>query len=133
MKNTQGSIVIYIVLLMFIVMTSAAIVLSSILTRHIRAAENYLITEQSFAAANSSIEHMLYRIAKQNAVTEAEVADVDSISYGPGVEVAYNGTGCAVLDIANNTITPHLTASGTYKDVVRRIEFGGGVQDCEQP
>ncbi len=122
MKTNQGSVVLYIILLMFVMMTSAAVVLSGILSKHIRSSENYLTSEQSFAAANSSIEHMLFQIAKGGAT--GEVTSKGSITYNPGAtnqfEIVYDGAGC------NKNGTPYLTASGTYKSVVRRINFGGG-------
>lgn len=118
MKINQGSVVLYVILLMFVMMTSAAIVLSGILSKHIRASENYLSSEQAFAAANSSIENMLYQIAKTG--TTGNVTSTGSIDYGNGVMVTFNGAGC------NKNGAPALTASGTYKTVVRRINYGGG-------
>lgn len=126
MKTTTGSAVIYIVLLMFVMMTSSAIVLATILSRHYRASENYVITEQSFAAANSSIEQMLYQIAKGGAT--GKVTNSETIEYESGVEVEYTGEGC-VLDEGGQR-KPRLLATGIYKGVVRRIELGGGTDGC---
>lgn len=125
MKKNTGSVVIYIVLLIFVMMTSAAIVLSGILSKHIRASENYLSSEQSFAAANSSIEHMLYKISKQGAVTVDDVKNEGSIEYDDGMKVDYKGSGCSKDGV------PLLSASGSYKSLVRRIELGGGNEDCD--
>ncbi|MEK7499304.1 MAG: hypothetical protein AAB649_01725 [Patescibacteria group bacterium] len=124
MKPSQGSAIVYIVLLVFLMMTSAAIVLSTILSKHIRASENYVSTERSFAAANSSIEEMLYQISKGGA-TET-VDNAGNIEYGSGIKVEYEGKGC-VEDPTGKKI-PHLTASGIYKGTVRRITIGGGGQ-----
>lgn len=125
MKTQQGSAVIYIVLLLFVMMTSAAIVLATILSRHIRASENYVSTEQSFAAANSSIEEMLYSISKgSKGGATGRISNGDDIDYGNGVLVEYKGEGCVDKGV------PHLTAAGIYKGAVRRIEFGGGKDKC---
>ncbi len=122
LKKNRGSVVIYIVVLIFVLMTSAAIVLSTILSKHIRASENYLSSERSFAAANSSIENMLYQISKGGTV--GDVAAEGFIEYDGGVQVMYKGSGCAANE--SGQIVPHLSASGSYKSLVRRIELGGG-------
>ncbi|MDA1169189.1 MAG: hypothetical protein O3A36_02530 [bacterium] len=129
MKKNQGSAVIYIVLLLFVMMTSAAIVLTTILSKHVRAAENYVSTERSFAAANSSIEEILYSISKGEAM--GVIKNEDSINYGNGVVVTYKGEGCVVED--SGKIVPHITASGIYKGAVRRIDFGRGEGECRNP
>lgn len=126
MKTNQGSAVIYIVLLIFIMMTSSAIVLATILSRHIRASENYTATEQAFAAANSSIEELLYQATKGGAVGTIENEDI--ILYDNGAEVSYIGKGC-VVDVSGQR-TSRITASGIYKGLVRRIELGGGADAC---
>ncbi|HLC49423.1 MAG TPA: hypothetical protein VJI96_03505 [Candidatus Andersenbacteria bacterium] len=128
MKTNQGSVVVYIILLIFVMMTSAGIVLSTILNKHIRASENYLISEQAFSGANSGVEHMLYKISKQNAQTEAEVQESGSITYPSGEVIDFIGKGCAIETAGQ--IMPHLEASGVYKGVVRRIEYGGGSDAC---
>lgn len=128
-QNNQGSVVIYIVLLIFVLMTSAAIVLSGILSKHIRASENYLSSERAFAAANSSAENMLYQISKGGIVGDVEAEG--SIEYSDGtttVQVEYQGSGCGKNE--GGQLIPYLSASGTYKGLVRRIEFGGGSGDC---
>lgn len=122
----SGSVVIYIVLLMFVMMTSAAIVLSTILSKHIRASENYLSSEQSFAAANSSIEDMLYQLAKGGAT--GTVTSEGTIEYENGITVDFKGKGCAKTE--GNSTGVHLSASGSYKTLVRRIELSGGADDC---
>lgn len=126
MNKKRGSAVIYVVLLVFVLMTSAAIVLSTVLSKHIRASENYLLSEQAFAAANSGIEQMFYQFSKGRATGKITVGE--NIEYetagAPTVEVKYKGTGCVT-----ETGT-HLTASGTYRSLVRRIDFGGGSGGC---
>ncbi len=130
MKTNQGSTIIYIVLLIFMLMTSSAIVLTTILSKHVRAAENYLSSEQAFAAANSSIEEISYKIFKQN--EREDVTSEGTITYNEGAsnafEVDFNGEGCATEE--GPQVLPHITAAGTYKSLVRRIDFGGGKRAC---
>ncbi|HSX24567.1 MAG TPA: hypothetical protein VLG69_01230 [Candidatus Andersenbacteria bacterium] len=121
-SNQNGSAVIYIVLLMFLMMTSAAIILSGVLDRHIRSANDYLSSERAFAAANSGIEQMLYSLAKSGGSTTAD----DSLDYN-GEKAQYKGTG----NLVNGT--PCMSASGTYRDIVRRIALGEGVPGCTLP
>lgn len=125
-STSNGSVVIYIVLLMFVMMTSAAVVLSTILSKHVRASEHYLSSEQAFAAANSGIENMLYQISKGGATSNV-TAD-GALDYGNGISVVFKGQGCGKNE--NGVTVPHLSASGSYKSLVRRLEFGGGAGGC---
>jgi Tfp pilus assembly protein PilX len=125
MKHNQGSAVIYIVLLMLLMMTSAAIVLSGVLSKHIRASDNYLSSERAFAGANSSIENMLYVLAQQGESSISGDVGKGEIEYGDSKAV-YTGSGC-IIDGA-----PHLSGSGEYRSLVRRIEIGGGTGDCPE-
>ena len=114
---------------MFLMMTSAAIVLSTILSRHIRTAENYLSSEQAFAAANSGIEQGLYRVIKEGDLTTGAISG--EIEYkDDGHIVEFTGSGCG--DIVAGVLTAHLSAAGVYKVLVRRIDFGGGSGGCPQ-
>jgi len=128
MNNTssqqKGSAVIYIVLMMFLMITSAAIILSGVLNRHVRSAQDYLSSERSFAAANSGIEQMLYSVAQSSDPVTVE----DSIDYN-GEQAQFKGSGYGVSDNGSNV--PCMSASGTYRDVVRRIALGEGVPGCE--
>lgn len=126
MKSNQGSVVIYIVLLIFLLMTSSAIVLTTILSKHIRAAENYVISEQVFSAANSSIESMMYEVMKNSA--KGKITSSGTVEYDNDIKVSYKGSGCGKTSAGG--ITAHLSASGSYKDLVRKIDFGGGSGGC---
>lgn len=123
MNTRQGSVAIYIVLLMLLMMTSTAVVLSGILVRHIRSADNYLKTEQAFSAANEGIEHMLYRIVGQE--EKGTITVEAEIEYDNGTTAEYTGTGCGDEDG-----NPHVTSTGKLGDVVRRIQIGGGDTEC---
>lgn len=123
-NNERGSAVIYIVLVMFVMMTSAAIVLSGVLTKHIRSAQDYLSSERAFAAANSGVEQLLYSVARSN----NSVTSNGSIDYS-GEQASYNGSGKGVVN--NGSTIPCITASGTYRDLVRRIALGEGVPGCD--
>jgi hypothetical protein len=127
MKKNQGSVIIYIVLLIFLLMTSAAIVLSSILSKHIKTSENYLRSEQAFAAANSSIELMLYEVIQDGKLAKEDITGDGTIDYD-GYSVEFTGSGCGRVDAG--ILTAHISAAGVYKDLVRRIDFGGGSGGC---
>ena len=122
--HQQGSVVIYIVLLMFLMITSAAIILSGVLNQHIRSAQDYLSSERAFAAANSSIEQMLYSVARAS----DPVTSSGSIDY-TGEQATYTGSGKGVVN--NGMIIPCMAASGMYRDLVRRIALGEGVPGCD--
>ena len=122
--NTQkGSVVVYIVLMMFLMMTSAAVILSGVLNRHIRSAQDYLSSERAFAAANTGIEQMLYNVAKSG----GSVTSDGTIDYG-SEQATYKGSGKGV--ISGGSTVPCMSASGTYRDLVRRIALGEGVPGC---
>ncbi len=121
MKSTQGSAAIYIIMLMLLMMTSAAVVLSGVFSKHIRYADNYLSSEKAFAAANSSVEEMLYKLAIQGVSPVDE--NTGTIEYDNGAVVNYKGKACISSDGK-----PHLTGSGEYQTLIRRIEIGGGTE-----
>lgn len=127
MKNNQGSVAIYIVLLILLIMTSTAVVLSGILIRHIRLADNYLKTEQAFSAANVGIEEMLYQIYKEPEPKENVEGE---ISYEDGTIAAYSAEGCGKEGEDGERI-PHVVSTGTVGDTVRRIQIGGGEEECK--
>lgn len=131
--NTQkGSVVIYIVLMMFLMMTSAAVILSGVLNRHIRSAQDYLSAERAFAAANSGMEQVLYTVAKTG--NNNPPAITGTINYTSSTDQAtYSGSGQGVIDITGTKILPCIGVSGTYKDLVRRVTLGEGVQGCTPP
>lgn len=124
-KNNNGSVVIAVILFMILMMSSAAIVLSGTLSRHIRAAQNYLSSERAFTAANSGIEDMLYQLQKQGI---REGIEVDSqIEYGR-FTASYKGNGNGFEQ--DGKIYPCMTSAGTYRSLVRRLELGGGSDGC---
>lgn len=127
--NTQkGSVVVYIVLIMFLMMTSAAVILSGVLNRHIRSAQDYLSSERAFSAANSGIEQMLYSMTKSNPDPTSDVASNGTIDYG-SEQATYKGSGKGVVG-ASGGVIPCMSASGAYRDLVRRIALGEGVPGC---
>ncbi len=130
MNTRQGSVAIYIVLLMLLMMTSTAVVLSGILVRHIRSADNYLKTERAFSVANNGIEQMLYQIYKQ-VDPGTKVDPSGTIVYDDGTEATYDGCGRGEAG-DNGKIIPRMASTGKVGDVVRRIQIGGGEgDDCE--
>ncbi len=127
MKNQQGFVVITIVLFMIILMTSTAIVLSGTLTRHIRASRDYLSSERAFAGANSGVEAMRYNAIKANSASPFDLTE-QIILYDDGAEVKYKG--CAELITENGQLIWRITSSGTVRNLVRRIQVGGGIPGC---
>lgn len=120
-NNAQkGSVVVYIVLMMFLMMTSAAVILSGVLNKHIRSAQDYLSSERAFAAANSGIEQMLYSVARSGNATATSDGFIDY----DGEHASYKGSSKSVGAITC------MSASGTYRDLVRRIALGEGVPGC---
>lgn len=115
--NSQGSVVITIVLFMIILMTSAAVVLSGTLSRHIRASQDYVSSEKAFAGANTGMEEMRYRVKQGDyePIKDAEIAyDDQVVIYNASAE---NSGACII-------------SSGTFKNLVRRVQLGG--EGCNQ-
>lgn len=98
-------------------MTSAAVVLATVLSRHIRASQDYLASERAFAGAGSGIEEMLYQLRKNNT---PEGTIENSIQYSNAVS-SYKGSWKPHTDGK----TACMAASGTYGNLVRRIKLGG--------
>lgn len=121
--SQRGSVVLTVVLFMVILMTSAAVVLSGTLIRHVRASQDYLASERAFAGANSGIEEMLYQFRKNN-LTNGNTGDVE-ISYG-STHVTYDGSW---EEHPDDDKIPCMTSAGTYGSLVRRIKLGGDACD----
>lgn len=129
MNTRQGSVAIYIVLLMLLMMTSTAVVLSGVLIRHIRSANNYLKTEQAFSAANDGIEQLLYKIYKE--VDPGERVTISGeVLYNDGAKATFTGCGSGETG-DNGKIFARMASTGKVGDVVRRIQIGGGDTECE--
>ena len=112
--NSQGSVVITIVLFMTILMTSSAVVLSGTLSRHIRASQDYLASEKAFAGANTGMEEMRYIVFKQaNPAPE----DING-------EIPYDDQVVRYKVLAKNN-GACIISSGTFKNLVRRVQLGG--------
>lgn len=118
-NNSQGSVVITIVLFMVILMTSSAIVLSGTLSRHIRASQDYLSSEKAFAGANSGVEEMLYQFRKK--IETAGKIENGAIPYSDG-DVSYKGD-WKVHPV--DAKIPCMRSAGTYRSLVRHIKLGG--------
>jgi Tfp pilus assembly protein PilX len=127
MNNNQGSIVITIVLIMLIFMTSAAVILSGVLTKHTRASRDYLLSERAFAGANSGVERMLYQVMKVAPESGDYQMEEETIEYEDGTSVKYKG--CADSTKEQDKLIPHMASSGSIGSLVRRIQLGGG-KDC---
>lgn len=125
--NSRGSVVITIILFMIILMTSAAVVLSGTLSRHIRASRDYLASERAFSGANSGIEDMLYQLRKQGKIEDITVEG--TIGYEDESDVTYKGSGKGIQ--GDTGITPCMTSAGASASLVRRIEVGGGAEGCD--
>lgn len=117
-NREQGSAVVYLVLFVFMMMTSAAIILSGVLTRHIRSADEYVASERAFSAANTGIEQMLYAVARSN----DDVKVKGTLDYANG-QATYDGHGKG-----NPTC---MVSVGLFGDTVRRIAIGEGVSGCD--
>lgn len=112
----QGSVVITIVLFMTLLMASAAIILSGVLSRHIHASRDYFLSAGAFAGANSGMEQMRYKLLKNS--DPSPVAG--ELLYG-AQKVTYEATG---------TTIDCVVSSGTFGSVVRRIQLGGESDGC---
>lgn len=86
----RGALSIIIALIMIIVITSSAVVLSGTLSRQIRASQDVITTETALYAANSGFEHALYvRLKKGQDVRSSnevsgELSDGDDVATYTG-------------------------------------------------
>lgn len=64
--GARGSIAVYLALVMTLIITSSAVILSGILSQQLRASQNFVASERSFYAANSGVEEALYLLVQQS-------------------------------------------------------------------
>lgn len=64
-KAHRGDIAIYIALLVMTIMLSGAVVLSGLLARQFRLGRSIIADQRAFYAANSGLEHALFRLNKE--------------------------------------------------------------------
>jgi len=119
----QGSIAVYIVLLIGFLILSSALVLSGILSVQLRLTRDVVSTEQAFYAANSGVEEALYLLVQQNLA--GEIGDV-TIENG---EVAYDEA-VALYNVDAKTVIEGfdaiacISSLGEYAGSQRRLTLG---------
>lgn len=132
----RGSVAIYITLLVILVITSSAIVLSSILTKQLRSSLDILASERAFYGANSGLEHTRYLLHQKIEALQPPptisyeelfepVGAVGSIEYEGGRTVQFNARGQFVQDPGNPVIVAQCVFSeaehvGQERRVVQR-------------
>jgi Tfp pilus assembly protein PilX len=68
---SRGALAIFIALLVLLIITSSAVVVSRILSRQIRLGQNVIASERAFYAADAGLEQALYELIKNNNPTQA--------------------------------------------------------------
>lgn len=122
-SSQKGDIALYVALIMIVVMTSAAVVFTSLLSKQIPAARSVVTTERSFYAANSGLEEALFALARNNQNTTKDAPLTGSLEYTEG-NAEYSAY--ATLSASGTTCA---SSEAKIGDLIRRVVMGG--EGCE--
>lgn len=120
--QARGDVAIYVAMLMLIVVTSSALLLSGLLSQQLRFSQEVVSSERAFYAANSGVEHALYLLAQANqAGNSLETVEIEGeVPYEEETAV-YEGAAELVLSEDLTTATPCVKSTGSFRDQVRRL------------
>ena len=128
----RGAVAVYVALLVVIILSSAAIVLSGTLAVQLRLVTDIISSERAFYAANSGVEEALFQLIKQNRqgesgpveITEGEViySNADIATYETSADTALQSDGRAL---------PCIVSTGEHSGEQRRIR-PCPIQDCPE-
>ena len=126
-SSQRGATAIYIALLVALLMLSAALVLTSVLTRQVRLTQNVVSSERAFYAANSGVEEALYQLVQQTLAGEQ-----GNVSIADG-EIEYeDATATYSVEARTNIEGPSaqacISSLGEYQGDQRRISLGPAEQ-----
>ncbi|MDP3997559.1 MAG: hypothetical protein Q8P73_03605 [bacterium] len=119
--KSQGDISVYIALMMLLIIASSVIILNGILSRQIKLTQDIVASERAYYAANSGLEEIFYRAAKQ---FNTDIAVDSTLVYtninGDTSEAAYNGQ--ASVNLPAGTICADEIV-GSYANAKRRLNI----------
>ncbi len=127
----SGSISIYIVLVVMLLVTSSAIILSSLLSRQIRISQDIIASERAFYAAGSGVEEMLHALVQLNQSGTGNILDIDDglIEYEEG-DATYKVSGALFLSASTASARPCVNSVGTYRTQDRRVNLQSPGDSC---
>lgn len=128
-QSQQGAVAVYITLLMLIMITSSAIVLSSVFSEQLRASREIISSERAFYAANSGVEEGLYQLVysygNENIEFEGEVP------YNSEQAATYDVQADLILSEDGTTLRPCIASTGEHSREERRISLNPGGGSCD--
>lgn len=126
--HERGAISIFIVLLILLTVTSAALILSSLLSRQLRTSLDVVATERAFYAANSGMEEGFARLSNSG---EDEVIELEGVIRYEDGEAAYAGQAQLTSDTSGLQRSACITSQGEFRGRERRISIAPAGADCE--
>lgn len=135
----QGSIPVFIAILTVTLITSAAVILSSVLAIQIRTTEDIIASERAYYAATSGLEEALYTMilaSEEGNEPEGEVLQSVEIVDGEvpyeNSSAQYDTRGQLILVDGPNGASgvPCINSEGEYEGLHRRIRLDQVAVDC---
>ncbi len=129
--HARGDVAIYMAMLMLIVITSSAMILSNLLAQQHRFSEEIVASERAFYAANSGVEHALYLLVQTNQAGGGQdpIAIEGEVPYGEELAL-YQTAAQLVVSKDLTTATPCLKSTGNFRDQIRRLILRPPDVDC---
>lgn len=130
-KNQQGAIAIYLAMLIVMILTSGALLMSGILTKQIAFSQDVVTSEQAFYAADSGVEEALYLMV--TALSEGNLSPVEvegEIIYGDE-KASYRAQGQIVVSTDQTRSVPCVNSQGRFRNEDRRVRLGAESGVCQ--
>ena len=128
-SSQRGIVEVYIALIVTIMITAGAVVLSGILSRQIRFASDVVANEQAFYAADSGAESVLSNLALKITGPDYSTSTVNgTVDYDTNLSASYQAQGKLELSADKTRIADCVQSSGTMKTESRRVAIGPS--DC---
>lgn len=125
----QGAIAIYIVLLVLLMVTSAAVILSGVLSRQLRTSLDVVATERAFYAANSGIEEGFARLLQGSDGDDTLVIS-GQVEYEDG-EASFDGRARLTGEATDLQRSACIESQGNFRGRERRIAIAPPAATCE--
>ena len=128
-QSQQGAVAVYITLLMLIMITSSALVLSSVFSEQLRASREIISSERAFYAANSGVEEGLYQLVY--AYGNEDIEFEGEVEYGTEPAASYDVQADLILSDDGSVLRPCIASTGSHSREERRISLKPGGGSCE--
>jgi Tfp pilus assembly protein PilX len=118
--SERGDIALYVTLVVVSIVTSAAVIMSGILSQQIRLSRTVIDTERAFYAANSGLEHALYLLARKNTPTQAGAPLTGELLYDGDTPARFRSSATLLQNSQ-----PCAQSQGDFKNSIRRVSLSG--------